>query len=584
MAATSIDVCCAVEGDYVPHSAAMLHSVLEESGPDEVQITYLHPPEFPLFWRDPLQEMVERNGGSIAFVEVRDERCEGLPVTGFTGKATWYRALAADLLPDKPRVLFLDCDLIALDSLAPLWATDVSHHFVAAVTNVFQLDHLHRPAELGLDMPQQYFNAGVLLMNLDLMRREQCTEKLVEYGKANHSDLMFRDQDALNVVLGEGRLALHPRWNCMNSVMCFPWATYVFGERATEEARRDPAIRHFEGPGPNKPWHAGCDQRWREIYFRHRSQTPWPTVNVVDERGPAQPTMIRGARQRVGRLAAVGRSGRSRAARASRRLRLELVNVSARFRAKFRNRRVVTRVAENEDMLTGGESLRNYFEVGESALARIREGLRAAGAPPPRRILDLPSGYGRVLRYLRAEWPDAEITAMELVPEAASFCADAFDAKPVVSRQPLWLATGAGEGYDLVWSGSLLTHFDGPDWMPTVEYLRDRLALGGVLVFTTHGDLSIDLLAGTPDAVTAIGRWVGDYGMGSNAKELAGTARASGFAFGNYGDDAGPFGLSIASPEWVRNTVGKVRGLELVLHHPAGWFGHQDVWTFVRAD
>jgi lipopolysaccharide biosynthesis glycosyltransferase len=297
-----IDVCCAAEGDYVVHSAAMLHSVVAESGPDKVRITYLHPPEFPFSARDPLREMVERGGGSISFVEVPDERCEGLPITGFTGKATWYRALAPELLPDKGRVLFLDCDLLALDSVDSVWETDVSDHFVAAVTNVFQLDHLHRPAELGLDMPQCYFNAGVLLMNLDLMRQERCTQALLEYGRANRRDLMFRDQDALNVVLAKRRLALHPRWNCMNSVMCFPWAVYVFGRKATEEACRNPGIRHFEGPGVNKPWHVLCEQPLRETYFQHRSQTPWPRVRLDGEPRPLASRMAKQMKRRLRRL------------------------------------------------------------------------------------------------------------------------------------------------------------------------------------------------------------------------------------------------------------------------------------------
>jgi SAM-dependent methyltransferase len=279
----------------------------------------------------------------------------------------------------------------------------------------------------------------------------------------------------------------------------------------------------------------------------------------------------------------VARSARSRAAFAYRQVPLKLVNLSERLRAKTRNRRVITRVAKHEDMLTGGRTLRHYFEVGESALECIKDGLRAADAPPPRKILDLPCGYGRVLRYIRAAWPEAEITAMELVPDAARFCADAFGARPVVSHQPVWLATDAGEGYDLLWCGSLLTHFAQDDWEQTLTYFRDRLAIGGVLVFTTHGDLSIDLLAGDPAAVKAIGHWVGDYGMGSKAKEMSRVARESGFAFGNYGDDAGPFGLSVSSPDWVRKTAGRVPGLTFVLHQSSGWFQHQDAWTFVRS-
>jgi hypothetical protein len=128
----------------------------------------------------------------------------------------------------------------------------------------------------------------------------------------------------------------------------------------------------------------------------------------------------------------------------------------------------------------------------------------------------------------------------------------------------------------------LLTHFDEHDWLPTLKYFRDRLTVGGVLVFTTHGELSIELLAGEPAAVSAIGQWVGHYGMGSKARTMAKAARESGFAFGRYGDETSPFGLSVSSPPWVQQTVSQVTGLRYVLNQPAGWFRHQDVWTFVR--
>jgi len=257
-----------------------------------------------------------------------------------------------------------------------------------------------------------------------------------------------------------------------------------------------------------------------------------------------------------------------------------LIDASAKLRARARNPRVNTRVAAGEDMLTGGPNLRNYFEVGESALTQIKAGVEEATMSAPKRILDLPCGYGRVLRYLQAEWPDAALTAMDINAEAVQFCAATFAARPVVSRDPLW-EVDAGDGYDLLWCGSLLTHFDEPNWLPILSYLRDRITSGGLMVFTTHGDLSIDVLAGEPAAVTSqIGRWVGDYGMGPKAVDMAGTARSTGFAYGHYGDTDIAFGLSVCEPEWVRNTIGAVSGLDFVRFAPAGWFGHQDVWSY----
>jgi lipopolysaccharide biosynthesis glycosyltransferase len=298
-----VHVACAVEGSYVPHSAAMLHSVLANSEGARVHVHYLHGPDLPQSDRALLADMIETNGGEISFVEVADEMCADLPTRGFTGKATWYRIFLPELLPAIDRVLVLDADVIATDSLGPLWTTDVGDHYLAAVTNVFQLNHLGTPARLGLRDPHCYFNAGVMLMNLELMRKDRCTEALRDFGIRHGYELDWRDQDALNAVLGKKRLALHPRWNCMNSVLLFPWSAYVFDVETLAEARRDPAIRHFEGPTVNKPWHYLCDRGSRAVYIQHRRQTPWAHIEL-EGRTPANVVRraARGLRWRAGQL------------------------------------------------------------------------------------------------------------------------------------------------------------------------------------------------------------------------------------------------------------------------------------------
>jgi lipopolysaccharide biosynthesis glycosyltransferase len=277
---TRIDVACAAEGSrYIAHSAAMLHSVIAAHPDDDVQIHYLHGPEFPRVARDRIAAWVRGLGAAIGFNLVPDDRLAGVPTRGFTRKATWYRVFLPELLPGCDRVLYLDSDLIVLDDLAPLFDdVDMGGHQIGAVTNVFQHNDAGRPAELGLPSADVYFNAGVLLMNLAAMREDRSSRALISYARENSELIAFRDQDALNVVLGERRRELHPRWNCMNSLFVFDHAADVFGREALEEARSNPAIRHFEGPSINKPWHYLCDREGRELYDRHRAQTPWPRV------------------------------------------------------------------------------------------------------------------------------------------------------------------------------------------------------------------------------------------------------------------------------------------------------------------
>jgi lipopolysaccharide biosynthesis glycosyltransferase len=259
--------------EYLPHVATMLHSLLEHRGSLELEAHYLHGSEVPESDRRALVEMVERGGGRAVLHEVSPERISGLPRMERIPQQMWYRTFLPELLPGVDKILYLDADVLAVDSVQPLWETELADRYVAAVTNVWEPWNLGYVESLNLARP--YFNSGVLLMNLELLRHEGKTAEVVAYALAQ-GHLPWGDQDALNVVLGARRLDLHPRWNCMNSMVVFEWAPDVLGEQALREALEHPALRHFEGPDANKPWHVLCahpdDQR---EYLRHRRATPW---------------------------------------------------------------------------------------------------------------------------------------------------------------------------------------------------------------------------------------------------------------------------------------------------------------------
>jgi lipopolysaccharide biosynthesis glycosyltransferase len=270
---------CGSSVEYVPHASAMLHSMLEQSGGLDIEAHYLHGPEMPAEHMRRLSEMVARGGGTLVTHEMSNDRIAGLPEMEFIPATMWYRIYLPELLPDVDKILYLDADTIAVDSLADLWSTELDSHYVAGVTNVFEPWNRTYPQALGLPDDESYFNSGVLLMNLEAMRRDDTTAALRDYAlTAPENRIAWGDQDALNVVLHDKRLRLHPRWNFMNSVATFPEAEEIFGAEAVKEARANPAIRHFEGPSVNKPWHYLCGREMRELYLGHRRRTPWPRV------------------------------------------------------------------------------------------------------------------------------------------------------------------------------------------------------------------------------------------------------------------------------------------------------------------
>jgi lipopolysaccharide biosynthesis glycosyltransferase len=295
---STLHLACAADARYLAHSATTIHSVLANRGGLDVHVHYLHGESFPAPGRDALAGMVAALGARIDFHAFPASRVARLPESEHVSVPMWYRIFLPELLGDVDRILYLDCDAVAVDSLEELWHTPLDGSHVAAVTNVFMRHESGRTEALGLERP--YFNSGVLLLNLAQMRRDGCTEALRERATALSDPHGYPDQDALNLVLGARRVALHPRWNCMNSVMLFPWSEDVFGAEAVAEARGRPGIRHFEGPGDNKPWHLLCERPLRDAYFEHRRATPWPRTRPA---GVTPGNLLRLARRKVAQAA-----------------------------------------------------------------------------------------------------------------------------------------------------------------------------------------------------------------------------------------------------------------------------------------
>ncbi len=272
----TLHVSCAVAGDYVPHSAAMLHSVLTNRDGEDVVIHFLHGRDLGRRPAHRLDEMVAAAGGSIVFHEIAPERVAGLPVRDYFTAAMWYRIFLPELV-DSDRALYLDVDTIVAAPLTELFATDLGNAYLAAVDNI-PLPWLgDRAADLGL---ARYFNSGVLLLNIEAMRADGRTRALVDVGRGEAARLLWPDQDALNLALGERRVSLSPRWNAMNALFAYPEGAETFSEELVEQVLRSPGIRHYEGPGANKPWHHDFEHPHRELYLRHREATPWPRTRI----------------------------------------------------------------------------------------------------------------------------------------------------------------------------------------------------------------------------------------------------------------------------------------------------------------
>lgn len=223
-------------------------------------------------------------------------------------------------------------------------------------------------------------------------------------------------------------------------------------------------------------------------------------------------------------------------------------------------------IAPHDEMFSGNEE--HYFDVGASALQCIEAALFAAQRNPPaiKRILDLPCGHGRVMRFLRKAFPKAELTACDLNRDGVEYCAKTFNAIPFLSREAV-AEIPLPTGFDLVWCGSLLTHLPQVKCQAFLELFHRSLRPGGILLFTMHGRLLKQELASgkNPHGIT-------DQQIG----ELLAQYSRDGFGFVPYAPRSA-YGFSLAAPSFVITHFVPEGAWRTIGYHEAGWDKRQDV-------
>jgi len=271
------------------------------------------------------------------------------------------------------------------------------------------------------------------------------------------------------------------------------------------------------------------------------------------------------------RLGDVRRRLRARPSRTRRQKESLLTDASLPPRERDLLSLIESRISPNDGMYKGDGN--HYFKVGLSAINCIDKAIAAAGLGDPKRVLDLPCGHGRVLRFLVQRFPDASFTACDLDANGVDFCAQVFSARGAYSS-PNLSGLSLEMQFDLIWCGSLITHLDKPRIVELLRFLQLHLAPGGLLIFTAAGDRVVEWMLSSEF----------DYGIEKSAiPRITSQYRDSGYAYSDY-PYMPDYGISLTSPHWIRDRVEELAGLREVYFAAHGWDNHQDVFGCVKTE
>ncbi len=272
-----IKIIFGVDGSYSQHLAVTLVSLLENNPANhfDILVVTINMAEADR-WK--IEALAGRfDNVVLAFQSFDISRYSHFRTDNHISHASYLRIFIPEILPDSvEKVLYLDCDLVVRHDIAPLWRTELGDKVLSGVRNPFFVRH----GDLEMPAGADYFNAGVLLMNLKRWRELDGTARLIRFIEAHHDHLWAHDQDALNAVFcGEFR-ELAPFWNFQTSMLWTEPDELSLSYPQFRGLLEDPGVVHFTTP--SKPWHFSNLHPYKETYFQYLARTPYSNFQPAD--------------------------------------------------------------------------------------------------------------------------------------------------------------------------------------------------------------------------------------------------------------------------------------------------------------
>lgn len=225
-----------------------------------------------------LSKLVQSYNSTIIFRNINLDLTKNFPIGIHTANtyvtlATYYRLFMIDLLPSYiDKVLYLDCDLVVNGSLEELWNWEFKGiTCIAAVEEQLSIG-IKRTKALGYPQKYSYFNAGVLLVDVNKMREAYSYKKAINYIQQKKDIIQYHDQDVLNGLFYDKKEFLPLEFNVMDIYL---YQRTKLPQRYINEEKSllSPKIIHFSGP--MKPWFKECKHPYKELYYFYLSNTEW---------------------------------------------------------------------------------------------------------------------------------------------------------------------------------------------------------------------------------------------------------------------------------------------------------------------
>lgn len=276
-----MSILCSFDDGYSPYAGAMLTSLFENNKDSHITVyvltDYIRGENLQKF-----KKLADTYSQEIIVKYIEKKEFEGLP---FGGKfqnislAAYYRLLADVVVPqDVKNILYLDCDIVINGNLRALFTNGIKKTW--QVMTLMDTPYVAKAAteRLNLGKDNFYGNAGVMLLNLEELRKMSFSKKAFEFIKFNMDKIVYHDQDVINFVLTK-KAILPLKYNVLECVLMKTPIVDKYYVNEIDDAINNPVIIHYSGV--RKPWHVECTHPYKYLYERYLALSPWKGTPAI---------------------------------------------------------------------------------------------------------------------------------------------------------------------------------------------------------------------------------------------------------------------------------------------------------------
>lgn len=261
--------------NYASQSAATLISFLENNRNERHDIYYITT-GISEQSRLNIEGLCKKNNAFFHYILFEEKALSPYDGIGHWSKYTFMKLFIPQLLPDEvKKVLYLDVDMLILDSLEEVYNIVLGDNALAAVEDVPYNKSCCKRCGLGIN--SVYVNSGFMLLNLSAWRKEWNANSFNRFVDDHRGKMTINDQDVINSVFYGKIMPLEWRYNVTSFFFGLSSAIWkLYPKKMYKKARSNPAVIHFTNS--NKPWKDSCVHLYAKKWRSALNRTPFGKI------------------------------------------------------------------------------------------------------------------------------------------------------------------------------------------------------------------------------------------------------------------------------------------------------------------